>query len=102
MKKIIFLLLISFCILSAEYTQKVKLPSITFPMEMDDNFKVMQRNCQWCHSYGYILNQGNQSKEFWNKVVVRMRDVFKAPISKRDEKIVTEYLYKHYGDSSSN
>ncbi len=98
MKKIIFLLLISFSILFAEYTQKVKIPSITFAMEMDDNFRVMQRNCQWCHSYGYILNQGKQSKEFWNKVVLRMRDVFKAPITKGDEKTTTEYLFKYYGN----
>lgn len=98
MKKIIFLLLISFSILFADYTQKVKIPSVTFTMEMDDDFKVMQRNCQWCHSYGYILNQGKQSKEFWNRIVVRMRDVFKAPISKRDEKTTTEYLFKYYGN----
>jgi len=99
--KILLLIMLSFSTLYAEYTQKVKLPSITFEMAKDKEFKAMQRNCQWCHSYGYILNQGNQSREFWNKVVVRMRDVFKAPISPRDEKTVTDYIFKHYGDGNA-
>ena len=84
--------------LSAEYTKKVQMPSITFKMAEDENFKAMQRNCQWCHSYGYILNQGKQSKEFWNKSVVKMREVYKAPISVKDEITITDYLFKHYGN----
>jgi len=99
MKKIILLTLLMLPTLSAEYRNDVKLPSITFPIAIDKDFTVMQRNCQWCHSYGYILNQGKQSKEFWNHVVVRMRDVFKAPITAKDEKLITEYLFRHYGDS---
>jgi len=97
MKKLILLTMLSLTTLSADYRVPVKLPSITFPIAVDQDFRVMQRNCQWCHSYGYVLNQGKQSKEYWNKVVVRMRDVFKAPITKEDEKTVTEYLFKHYG-----
>ncbi len=84
--------------LYAKYTQNVKIPSITFEMAADDDFRVMQRNCQWCHSYGYILNQGNQSREFWKSIVVRMRDVFKAPISQKDEEATIDYLFKHYGN----
>ncbi len=101
MKKLIFVVLLTLSSLHAQYTQKVKVPSITFDIAVDEDFRVMQRNCQWCHSYGYILNQGNQSYKFWNKVVIRMRDVFKAPITKADEKIVTDYLFRHYGDSNS-
>ena len=98
MIKIIFLALLIFSTLNAEYSEKVKLPSITFEMAKDENFKVMQRNCQWCHSYGYVLNLGNQSREFWNGVVVKMRDVYKAPITDKDEKTATEYLFKYYGN----
>jgi len=98
MKTTLFLILFSFTTLSADYTMDVKIPSITFPIAVDKDFMVMQRNCQWCHSYGYILNQGKQSKEFWKKSIVRMRDVFKAPITKDDEKVIVEYLYRHYGD----
>ena len=95
----ILLIMINLTILIADYRVPVKIPSITFPIAVDKDFRVMQRNCQWCHSYGYILNQGKHSKAYWKKVVVRMRDVFKAPITKEDEKIVTKYLFKHYGVS---
>ena len=99
MQKFILFVLLSLSTLLADYRAAVKIPSITFPIAVDQDFKVMQRNCQWCHSYGYILNQGKQSREFWNKSVVKMREVFKAPITKEDEKIITEYLFKHYGNS---
>ncbi len=99
MRKIIFLILLTLLTLNADYTQKVKIPSITFNIAVDKDFRVMQRNCQWCHSYGYILNQGKQSREFWHKVVVRMKDVFKAPITAKDEKTVTDYLFRHYGNN---
>ena len=97
MYKIVWILLLSLSSLSAEYKEKVKLPNITFEMPKE-NIKVMQRNCQWCHSYGYILNQGKQSRKFWNKVVVKMRDIYRAPISDKDEKSATDYLFKHYGN----
>jgi hypothetical protein len=98
MKILLLITLFFTSILSAEYTEEVKLPSITFKMAKDENFKVMQRNCQWCHSYGYVLNQGKQSRKFWNKSVVKMREVYKAPISSRDEKTLTDYLFKYYGN----
>ena len=91
--------MLSISILIADYRVPVKIPSITFPIAVDKNFRVMQRNCQWCHSYGYILNQGKQSKDFWNKVVVKMRDIYKAPISARDEKLATDYLFKYFGNT---
>ncbi|WP_457745872.1 sulfite:cytochrome C oxidoreductase subunit B [Sulfurimonas sp.] len=97
MKSIILMVIFS-VFLSGAYTEKVKLPSITFEIAPDKHIRVMQRNCQWCHSYGYILNQGKQSKKFWHKVIVKMREVYHAPISSRDEKIATEYLFKHYGN----
>lgn len=97
MKKIVFILLLATLSLQAVYTQKVKMKSITFVIPHDENTLVMQRNCQWCHSYGYILNQGKQRREFWHKIVLKMRNTYKAPISPRDELLATEYLYKHFG-----
>ena len=98
MRKLILFIMLSVATLLADYRVPVKVPSITFPIAVDQDFRVMQRNCQWCHSYGYVLNQGKQSREFWHKVVVKMRDVFKAPITKEDEETVTKYLFKHYGN----
>jgi hypothetical protein len=84
--------------LQAGEVKSVTFPSITFKMPADKDFKVMQRNCQWCHSYGYILNQGKQSRTFWHHVVLKMRDVYKAPISERDERLATDYLARHFGN----
>lgn len=97
MIKIFLITLIFLSTLNAQYTEKVKLPNIAFKMPIDENFGAMQRNCQWCHSFGYVTNQGKQSRKFWRDVVVKMRDVYKAPISDRDEKIATDYLFKHFG-----
>ena len=96
MKQIILLTSIVFALYASDM-RDVNKTSMAFAIPADKNLIVLQRNCQWCHSYGYILNQGNQSKEFWNKLVVRMREVYKAPISVRDELLATEYLYKHFG-----
>ena len=98
--KIFLLSFILLASLNAEYTKKVKLPNIAFAMPIDKNFGVMQRNCQWCHSFGYVTNQGKQSRKFWNDVVVKMRDVYKAPISDRDEKTSTDYLFKYFGNGN--
>lgn len=97
MKKIalITLLLLSTVLLAEG--KKIKMPKISFAMVEDKNFGVMQRNCQWCHSYGYIINQGKQNKAFWIKVVEKMRDTYKAPITKHDEVLAVEYLTKHFG-----
>jgi len=96
MKKIVYLVMLVLT-LNASEVRDIKMTSMTFAIPSDKNLIVIQRNCQWCHSYGYILNQGKQSKEFWNKLVVRMREVYKAPITARDEVLATEYLYKHFG-----
>ena len=96
--KTLLILTVAFSTLNAEYSKPVKVPSITYPLEFDKNFRVIQRNCQWCHSFGYITNQGKQSKPFWRASVVKMRDVYKAPITKADEEAIVEYLFKHYGN----
>jgi len=96
--KIFFLSILLLNTLNAEYKQKVELPNIAFPIVIDEDFRVMQRNCQWCHSFGYITNQGKRSKKYWQKMVVKMRDVYKAPISQKDEATAVEYLFRHYGE----
>jgi len=99
LKKLILTAALMFSSLHADYDKKVKLPSISFPIAADKNFRAMQRNCQWCHSYGYIINQGRQSREFWHKSVIKMREVYQAPITVEDEKIIVDYLFEHYGNS---
>ncbi len=97
-KKITLITLLSISSLNAGNTKKVKLPNIAIAVVVDEDFKVMQRNCQWCHSFGYVTNQGKQSYKFWEKSVIKMRDIYKAPISKKDGKLATEYLFRHFGN----
>lgn len=97
MRTILLFLLLTLTSLSADYRQDVRIPSVTFQLKVDRGFPAMQRNCQWCHSFGYILNQGPQTKAYWKNIVARMRDTFKAPITKEDAVTVTEYLYRNYG-----
>ena len=97
MKIIILTILLTLTSLSADYRNDVKMPSVAFQIAIDKDFPAMQRNCQWCHSLGYVLNQGKQSKAYWKHIVLRMRDTFKAPITKEDEVAVIENLYRHYG-----
>lgn len=99
MKMMMILGLLLSSLLQAGYSQNLKVPSVAFDIKIDKDFGAMQRNCQWCHSFGYILNQGKLSKESWHKIVVKMREVYKAPITKEDEKTTTEYLFKHYGNA---
>jgi len=96
MKKIVFLILIASSLFSKNYKKDIIMPSMSFPIVVDKDIIVMQRNCQWCHSYGYILNLGKQDKKFWTHIVHKMRDTFKAPISKKDEKIIINYLTRYY------
>jgi hypothetical protein len=97
MKRVLATVLLLVFTLSAENIRDLKMTSMTFVIPSDKDTIVLQRNCQWCHSYGYILNQGKQSKEFWHKIVLKMRNTYKAPISQRDELLATEYLYRHFG-----
>ena len=98
MKKIVLITLVLISTSLFAEGKKVKMPKISFAMVEDKNFGVMQRNCQWCHSYGYIINQGKQSRAFWTQIVQKMRDTYKAPITKRDGDLAVEYLVKHFGN----
>lgn len=81
----------------AQITQKVEVPVIEYKMKQASGVESVQANCLMCHSFGYIENQGLQSHKFWEDKVHKMIHAFKAPITKEDAKVVTEYLYKNYG-----
>jgi len=100
--KLLVIILLMIVSLEAAAIKNVKMTSMTFVIPTEKDTIVIQRNCQWCHSYGYILNQGKQSKEFWHKVVLKMRNTYKAPISARDEILATEYLYRHFGNQKED
>jgi hypothetical protein len=98
MNKIILLVMLSAGSLFAQVKGDVEVPYISYQIKMGKGFDAVQANCLMCHSFGYIINQGPQSREFWKKKVDKMIVHFKAPISKEDAKTVTDYLFKHYGN----
>jgi len=98
MNKILLLVVITVGSLFAQVKGDVEVPYISYQIKMGKGFDAVQANCLMCHSFGYIINQGPQSREFWKKKVEKMIVHFKAPISKDDMKTVTDYLFKHYGN----
>jgi hypothetical protein len=98
MNKILLLVILSVSSLFAQVKGDVEVPYISYEIKMGKGFDAVQANCLMCHSFGYILNQGPQSRKFWAKKVEKMVTHFKAPISKEDSEIVTDYLFEHYGN----
>ncbi|MBD3823453.1 MAG: sulfite:cytochrome C oxidoreductase subunit B [Epsilonproteobacteria bacterium] len=98
MKKYIIAALFAMTSLNAQVEGEIQVPYIPFEIKMGKGFETVQANCLTCHSFGYMINQGPQSKKFWHEKVVKMIVHFKAPITKEDEAIVTDYFFEHYGN----
>ena len=98
MNKILLLVMLSVGSLFAQVKGDIEVPYISYQIKMGKGFDAVQANCLMCHSFGYIINQGPQSRAFWKGKVEKMIVHFKAPISKEDAKTVTDYLFKHYGN----
>jgi len=98
MKKIILLSVLAFSSLFAQVKNDVEVPYISYEIKMGKGFDAVQANCLMCHSFGYIINQGPQSRDFWAKKIEKMIVHFKAPMSDEDVVTVTDYLFEHYGN----
>ena len=98
MKKIVLATMLAFGSLFAQVDGEVEVPYISYEIKMGKGFDAVQANCLMCHSFGYIINQGPQSRDFWAKKVQKMITHFKAPMIDEDIETVTDYLFKHYGN----
>ena len=98
MKRLILIAALLASPLFAQTKEKVEVPYVAFPVKMGKGFESVQANCLMCHSFGYIINQGRQSRKFWRGKVDKMIVHFKAPIDEKSAKIVTDYLFEHYGN----
>jgi len=98
MKKILLITLLTFGSLFAQVEGEVEVPYISYEIKMGKGFDAVQANCLMCHSFGYIINQGPQPRNFWAKKINKMIVHFKAPMTNEDVKTVTDYLFKHYGN----
>ena len=98
MKKPLILAALVTAPLFAQIEGEIAVPYMPFEVKMGKGFNEVNANCLTCHSFGYVLNQGRQSKAFWRGKVNKMVVHFKAPITDKDAKIVTEYLFEEYGN----
>lgn len=102
MKKIVLLSMLAFGSLFAQVDGDVEVPYIAYEIKMGEGFDAVQANCLMCHSFGYIINQGPQSKKFWEEKVQKMIVHFKAPMTEKDKVTVVNYLFDHYGNGELN
>ena len=98
MKKLILIAALLASPIFAQVKEKIEVPYVAFPIKMGKGFDAVQANCLMCHSFGYMIYQGRQSRKFWRGKVDKMIKEFKAPIGEEAAKAVTDYLYKYYGN----
>lgn len=98
MRRTLLALLLMSAGLMAQVDKAVEVPYISYEIRMGEGFDEVNANCLMCHSFGYITNQGHQSRAFWEGKVKKMKHHFKAPITDKDSKIIVDYLAKHYGN----
>lgn len=99
-KKLTLIALLSTSALFAQVNkgEDIAVPYIAYDIKMGEGFAEVQANCLTCHSFGYMINQGKQSREHWHKKTMKMITHFKAPISEADVEIITNYFAEHYGN----
>lgn len=64
--------------------------AVTFPD--GPNVKIVNQNCLACHSADMVLDQPLLPRATWVTEVIKMRNVYKAPISDADAALIVDYL----------
>lgn len=99
-KKLTLIALLSATALFAQVkeNENIEVPYIAYDIKMGNGFAEVQANCLTCHSFGYMINQGKQSRQHWYDKTMKMITHFKAPIAEADVEIITNYFFEHYGN----
>ena len=98
MKRFILFLMLSSLTLFAQVDGDIRVPYVDFPMKKGEGEYSTRGKCNMCHSFGYVINQGRQSREFWMEKTIKMIKTFNAPIAQKDIEVVVNYLFENYGD----
>ncbi len=98
LKRLLTILIFMNTTLFAQVEGGITVPYVDFPMKEGKGMYSTRGKCNMCHSWGYTLNQGKQSKKFWRKKVVKMIVTFKAPIESQYVDEVVNYLFENYGN----
>jgi sulfite dehydrogenase (cytochrome) subunit B len=78
----------------------IELPSDSVLWRPSDlpGYQLVLQKCSVCHSAHYAEYQPPNSKVgYWNAQVLRMKNVFKAPINDEEIPAIVEYLNSNYG-----
>jgi sulfite dehydrogenase len=61
-------------------------------------YQLVLQKCSACHSAHYAEYQPpNTGAAYWNAQVLRMKNVFKAPVTDEEVPVIVEYLSQTYG-----
>jgi len=75
------------------------LPEETAALAPGPNLEAVQQNCVACHSSDYIATQPRplpNARGFWQAEVVKMKNVYGAPIADGDIPKIVDYLAEVY------
>lgn len=99
MKKLI---LVSAAITISAFSQAktIEMPADSVVWRKSDlpGYQLVIQKCTTCHSAHYAEYQPpNTGVGYWNTQVLRMKNVFKAPITDEEVPIIVQYLNQTYG-----
>lgn len=101
MKKSVWILFaLALAVGHSAQAQTIELPSDTVLWRPSDlpGYQLVFQKCSLCHSAHYAEYQPPNSKPgYWNAQVLRMKNVFKAPIAEEEIPVILEYLNASYG-----
>jgi sulfite dehydrogenase len=78
----------------------IELPADTVLWRPSDlpGYQLVLQKCSACHSAHYPEYQPpNTGIAYWNAQVLRMKNVFKAPVTDEEVPIIVDYLNQTYG-----
>jgi sulfite dehydrogenase (cytochrome) subunit B len=77
--------------------RSIELPQETMEFRPGQGSDIAQNNCMACHSVDYIAFQPpKKGRAFWEAEVQKMINVYRAPITEADAKVITDYLANTY------
>ncbi|MBI3752493.1 MAG: cytochrome c [Deltaproteobacteria bacterium] len=78
-------------------TYSIELPAVRPELKPGDGKERTEAMCNICHSLDYISMQPQLSRGGWTAEVNKMINVFGAPMSEDDAKVIINYLTIIYG-----
>jgi hypothetical protein len=101
MRKIVFLALLLAAAGAGAVSKTLTLPADSVQLKPSalPGYTKAQAQCVACHSAEYMLYQpATAPRGYWENMVKRMQQVFKAPINDGDIPDIVDYLVKTYGN----